>query len=201
MLSSISANSIRRSTIACDIFSRPNPRSEPLTSTPRSATRSPQKRPHKARHNRRTYDHERRVGERAFPLNPKSPTPSGFLASRSRKIRDPNLRRNPRPNHAHPRPLSSPSSQCSEHPVRSRSVFLKPADCGLLYCFCLRRSTLTRRVTPLAPLEMWRVASPTPRLNTKAGFINSMSYSLPKYYFQDIHPDVMEEIMHGMQEG
>ena len=26
-----------------------------------------------------------------------------------------------------------------------------------------------------------------------------MSYSLPKYYFQDIHPDVMEEIMHGMQ--
>ena len=28
-----------------------------------------------------------------------------------------------------------------------------------------------------------------------------MSYSLPKYYFQDIHPDVMEEIMHGMQEA
>jgi hypothetical protein len=59
----------------------------------------------------------------------------------------------------------------------------------------------TRRGTPLAPLEAWRVASPTPRLNTKAGFINSMSHSLPKYYFQDIHPDVMEEIMHGMQEA
>jgi len=28
-----------------------------------------------------------------------------------------------------------------------------------------------------------------------------MSHSLPKYYFQDIHPDVMEEIMHGMQEA
>jgi hypothetical protein len=28
-----------------------------------------------------------------------------------------------------------------------------------------------------------------------------MSYSLPKYYFQDIHPDVMEEIMSGMQEA
>ena len=26
-----------------------------------------------------------------------------------------------------------------------------------------------------------------------------MSYSLPKYYFQDIHPDVMEEIMRGME--
>ena len=25
-----------------------------------------------------------------------------------------------------------------------------------------------------------------------------MSYSLPRYYFQDIHPDVMEEIMRGM---
>jgi len=25
-----------------------------------------------------------------------------------------------------------------------------------------------------------------------------MSYSLPKYYFQDIHPDVMDEIMRGM---
>jgi len=25
-----------------------------------------------------------------------------------------------------------------------------------------------------------------------------MPYSLPKYYFQDIHPDVMEEIMRGM---
>jgi hypothetical protein len=28
-----------------------------------------------------------------------------------------------------------------------------------------------------------------------------MSYSLPKYYFRDIHPDVMDEIMHGMQEA
>jgi hypothetical protein len=28
-----------------------------------------------------------------------------------------------------------------------------------------------------------------------------MSYSLPKYYFQDIHPDVMDEIMCGMQEA
>ena len=28
-----------------------------------------------------------------------------------------------------------------------------------------------------------------------------MSYSLPKYYFQDIHPDVMDEIMRGMQEA
>ncbi len=26
-----------------------------------------------------------------------------------------------------------------------------------------------------------------------------MSYSLPKYYFQDIHPDVMDEIMRGMK--
>jgi len=72
---------------------------------------------------------------------------------------------------------SSPSSQCSEHPARSRSVFLKPASCGLPYRLCLRRSTLTRRGTPLAPLETWRVASPTPRLNTKAGFINHMSYT------------------------
>ena len=31
--------------------------------------------------------------------------------------------------------------------------------------------------------------------------MNSMSYRLPKYYFQGIHPDVMEEIMHGMQEA
>jgi hypothetical protein len=31
--------------------------------------------------------------------------------------------------------------------------------------------------------------------------MNSMSYSLPKYYFRDIHPDVMDEIMHGMQEA
>jgi hypothetical protein len=53
--------------------------------------------------------------------------------------------------------------------------------------------------TPLASREAWRVASPTPRLNTKAGFINTMSYRLPKYYFQDIHPDVMDEIMRGMQ--
>jgi hypothetical protein len=46
-----------------------------------------------------------------------------------------------------------------------------------IICFCLRRSTLTRRGTPLASLEAWRVASPTPRLNTKAGFINSMSHN------------------------
>ena len=26
-----------------------------------------------------------------------------------------------------------------------------------------------------------------------------MSYSLPKYYFQDIHPEVMDEIMRGME--
>jgi hypothetical protein len=70
---------------------------------------------------------------------------------------------------------------------------------GFLIGFCLRRSTLTRWGTPLAPLQSWRVASPTPQIKTKAGFINSMSHSLPKYYFQDIHPDVMEEIMHGMQ--
>src|SRR5258708_279333 len=108
---------------------------------------------------------------------------------------------NPRPITQNSRPLSSPSSQSSERPTRSRSVFLKSANWGLLCRLCLRRSTLTRRGTPLAPLETWRVASPTPRLNTKAGFINSMSYSLPKYYFQDIHPDVMEEIMHGMQEA
>jgi hypothetical protein len=81
----------------------------------------------------------------------------------SREIRDPFT-----PNS---RPLSSPSSQSSEHPTRSRSVFYN------FNCFCLRRSTLTRRGTPLAPLETWRVASPTPRLNTKAGFINSMSYT------------------------
>jgi hypothetical protein len=68
------------------------------------------------------------------------------------------------------------------------------------YCngFCLRRSTLTGRGTPLASLEAWRVASPTPRLNTKAGFINSMSY-LPKYYFQDIPAAVMEEIIQAME--
>ena len=28
-----------------------------------------------------------------------------------------------------------------------------------------------------------------------------MLHSLPKYYFQDIHPDVMDEIMRGMQEA
>ncbi len=49
-----------------NIFSRPNPRSEPLTSIPLSATTSPQKRPPKARHNRRTYHHERRVGSAPF---------------------------------------------------------------------------------------------------------------------------------------
>jgi hypothetical protein len=26
-----------------------------------------------------------------------------------------------------------------------------------------------------------------------------VSYRLPQYYFQDIHPDVMDEIMRGMQ--
>src|SRR5437867_8431757 len=73
---------------------------------------------------------------------------------------------------------------------------------GVLFLFVSASgATLTGWGTPLAPLETWRVASPTPRLNTKAGFINSMSYSLPKYYFRDIHPDVMEEIMHGMPEA
>ena len=103
MLSNISANSIRRSTIPCDTFSRPSPRSEPLTSTPLSATRSRQKKPPKARHNRITYHHERRAwGARlsSKPLASKSPTPSGFFGDRSRKIRDPNLLTNPRPNHA-----------------------------------------------------------------------------------------------------
>jgi len=28
-----------------------------------------------------------------------------------------------------------------------------------------------------------------------------VSYNPPKYYFQDIHPDVMDEIMSGMQEA
>jgi hypothetical protein len=28
-----------------------------------------------------------------------------------------------------------------------------------------------------------------------------MSYSLPKYYFQGVPADVMDEIMHGMQEA
>jgi hypothetical protein len=46
-----------------------------------------------------------------------------------------------------------------------------------IICFCLRRSALTRRGTPLPSLEAWRVASPTPRLNTKAGSINSMSHN------------------------
>jgi hypothetical protein len=64
--------------------------------------------------------------------------------------------------------------------------------------FCLRRSTLTGRGTPLASLKAWRVASPTPRLNTKAGFTNSMSY-LPKYYFQEIPAAVMEEIIQWME--
>jgi len=36
---------------------------------------------------------------------------------------------------------------------------------------------LTRRGTPLAPLEAWRVASPTPQIKTKAGLINSRSYT------------------------
>ena len=34
------------------------------------------------------------------PLKSKSPTPSGFLTSRPRKIRDPDLTMNARPNHA-----------------------------------------------------------------------------------------------------
>jgi hypothetical protein len=28
-----------------------------------------------------------------------------------------------------------------------------------------------------------------------------MSYGLPKYYFQDIHPEVMDHIMRGMPEA
>jgi hypothetical protein len=83
---------------------------------------------------------------------------------------------------------SSPSSQCSEHPARSRSISSR------LTGFCLRRSTLTVRETPLAPLETWRVASPTPRLNTKAGFINSMSYTNdhePPSPSQDLFGDVI----------
>src|SRR5882724_4996741 len=84
MLSNISANSIRRSTIPCGTFSRPNPRSEPLTSIPLSATTSPQKRPPKARHNRRTYHHERRVGSAPFlqtPFAPTSPTTVGLFGN------------------------------------------------------------------------------------------------------------------------
>jgi hypothetical protein len=91
-------------------------------------------------------------------------------------------------------------SVASTPPAQGPHV-LKPAYSGLPCCFCLRRSTLIRRRTPLAPLETWRVASPTPRLNTKAGFINSMSYSLPKYCFQDIPAYLTDEIITGMIEG
>ena len=51
--------------------------------------------------------------------------------------------------------------------------------------------------TPLASLEAWRVASPTPQIKTKAGFINSMT----KYYFRDIPAYVMDEIITGMIDG
>ncbi len=58
---------------------------------------------------------------------------------------------------------------------------------------------LDRRGTPLASRERGESPARPPPLNTKAGFINSMSYSLPKYYFQDIHPEIMDEIMRAMQ--
>ena len=70
---------------------------------------------------------------------------------------------------------------------------------GLFLFVSASGATLTGWGTPLASLEAWRVASPTPRLNTKAGFINSISYSLPKYYFQDLAAEVMDEIMRGME--
>jgi len=89
---------------------------------------------------------------------------------RTRKIRDPTSRKIRDPTRQNSRPLSSPYPQCSEHPARSRSVSSKARHpAGFLSRFCLRRSTLTRRGTPLAPLETWRVASPTPQIKTKAG--------------------------------
>ena len=42
---------------------------------------------------------------------------------------------------------------------------------------------------------------PDTTLNSKAGFINSMSDSLPKYYFRDIPAYLMDEIIAGMIEG
>ena len=61
------------------------------------------------------------------------------------------------------RPLvSSPSLQCSEHSSNSRSQRLSiPSPTGCFCSICLWRSTLTRRGTPLASLDAWRVASPT----------------------------------------
>jgi hypothetical protein len=40
------------------------------------------------------------AGRPRVSKRPKNPTTSGFLATRTRKIRDPNLRKNPRPRHA-----------------------------------------------------------------------------------------------------
>jgi hypothetical protein len=138
----------------------------------------------------------RRLLEPTLPKKPRSRAAFTIInhakseTHTSRKIGD--------PNHAEFVTISSPSSQGSEHPTHSRSVFSQspPPSVGLLIGFCLRRSTLTGRGTPLASREAWRVASPTPRLNTKAGFINSMSY-LPKYYFQDIPAAVMDDIIRG----
>ena len=65
----------------------------------------------------------------------------------------------------------------------------------------LRRSTLTSRGTPVALPGAWRVAQPDKPHLINSGLekeINRMS-NLPKYYFQDIPEDVMEEIVSGME--
>src|ERR1700730_9463026 len=48
----------------------------------------------------------------------KSPTTSGFLAIQSRKIRDPDLRRNPRPSTQNPRPRVASPRWPATHPGR-----------------------------------------------------------------------------------
>jgi len=65
--------------------------------------------------------------------------------------------------------------------------------------FCPRRSTLTWQEPRSLHSNGGESPARPPPLNTKAGFINCMSYSLPKYYFQDIHPEIMDEIMRTMQ--
>lgn len=62
------------------------------------------------------------------------------------------------------------------------------------------------RGPPLACAGTWRVAQPdgpqltNSRLEKVNQLINNMS-NLPKYYFQDIPSEVMDEIMHGMQQA
>lgn len=64
-------------------------------------------------------------------------------------------------------------------------------------------STLMSRGPPLACAGTWRVVQPdTPQLTNSRleKLIHRMS-NLPKYYFQDIPAEVMEEIVRGMQQA